>query len=231
MTIKDLEEKPQLRQSLQHLSDGIRTSTQELCGILARKVKNLNPSVNTFHTFREMLMTAEEASTYSLWLTADETSLETFQEKIAGLLEVLLRIVVFWDQQLIKSFQESIKCLKEPLYSMRHTQFLRDIMSLYKVYKNNLLKFQTILIVSCLSQEFIVRFGSFSEKLSHRIDDLLDHKIQSEFWIHLNCIRKLVTSFAEVIKNVAYYPLSKHSRVCKVKISLYQSFFFITFWF
>lgn len=195
LTIKDLEEKPQLRQSLQHLSDGIRTSTQELCGTLARKVKNLNPSVNTFHTFREMLMTAEEASTYSLWLTADETSLETFQEKIAGLLEVLLRIVVFWDQQLIKSFQESIKCLKEPLYSMRHTQFLRDIMSLYK--------------------EFIVRFGSFSEKLSHRIDDLLDHKIQSEFWIHLNCIRKLVTSFAEVIKNVAYYPLSKHSRISK----------------
>ncbi|XP_057376262.1 uncharacterized protein LOC130697379 [Daphnia carinata] len=195
LTIKDLEEKPQLRQSLQHLSDGIRTSTQELCGILARKVKNLNPSVNTFHTFREMLMTAEEASTYSLWLTADETSLETFQEKIAGLLEVLLRIVVFWDQQLIKSFQESINCLKEPLCSMRHTQILRDIMSLYK--------------------EFIVRFGSFSEKLSHRIDDLLDHKIQSEFWIHLNCIRKLVTSFAEVIKNVAYYPLSKHSRISK----------------
>ncbi|KAI9561728.1 hypothetical protein GHT06_012689 [Daphnia sinensis] len=195
LTVKDLEEKPQLRQSLQHLSDGIRTSTQELCGILARKVKNLNPSVNTFHTFREMLMTAEEASTYSLWLTADETSLETFQEKIAGLLEVLLRIVVFWDQQLIKSFQESINSLKEPLCSMRHTQFLHDIMSLYK--------------------EFIVRFGSFSEKLSHRIDDLLDHKIQSEFWIHLNCIRKLITSFAEVIKNVACYPLSKHSRISK----------------
>ncbi len=78
-------------------------------------------------------MTAEEASTYSLWLTADETSLETFQEKIAGLLEVLLRIVVFWDQQLIKSFQHSINYLKEPLYNMRNTQFLHEILSLYKV--------------------------------------------------------------------------------------------------
>jgi len=81
-------------------------------------------------------MTAEEASTYSLWLTADETSLETFQEKIAGLLEVLLRIVVFWDQQLIKSFQNSISYLKEPLYNMRSTQFLHEILSLYKVGYN-----------------------------------------------------------------------------------------------
>ena len=62
-----------------------------------------------------------------------------------------------------------------------------------------------------------MRFGSFSEKLSHRIHDLLDHKLQNEFWIHLKCTRKLVTSFAEVIKNIACFPLSKHSRVCKNK--------------
>ncbi|XP_046641800.1 uncharacterized protein LOC124327034 [Daphnia pulicaria] len=195
LTTKDLEEKPHLRQSLEHLSDGIRLSTQQLCDLLARKLKNLNPSINTFETFKEMLMTAEEAATYSLWLTADETSLETFQEKIAGLLEVLLRIFVFWDQQLIKSFQHSINYLKEPLYNMRNTQFLHEILSLYK--------------------EFIIRFGSFSEKLSHRIQDLLDHKLQNEFWIHLNCIRKLVTSFAEVIKNIACYPWSKHSKISK----------------
>ena len=112
LTMKDLEAKPHLRQSLEHLSDGIRLSTRQLCDLLAWKIKNL---------------------TYSLWLTADETSLETFQEKIAGLLEVLLRIIVFWDQQLIKSFQNSIIYLKEPLYNMRNTQFLHEILSLYKV--------------------------------------------------------------------------------------------------
>jgi hypothetical protein len=133
LTTKDLEAKPHLRQSLEHLSDGIRLSTRQLCDLLAWKIKNLNPSINTFETFKEMLMTAEEAATYSLWLTADETSLETFQEKIAGLLEVLLRIVVFWDQQLIKNFQNSIIYLKEPLYNMRNTQFLHEILSLYKV--------------------------------------------------------------------------------------------------
>ena len=133
MSVKDIQEQPHLRQSLQHLSDGIRVSVRQLCEILARKVKGLNATINTYDTFKEMFLAAEEASTYSLWLTADETSLEMFQEKIAGLLEVLLRLIVFWDQELIKSFQQSINCLRNPLHNMRKSQFLHEIMSSYKV--------------------------------------------------------------------------------------------------
>ena len=72
---------------------------------------------------------------------------------------------------------------------------------------------QRIIIYTIFLQEFITHFCDFSQKLSHRIEDLVDHKIQNEFWIHLNCIRNLVISFSEVIKNIACYPLSKHSRV------------------
>lgn len=137
LTVKDLQEQSHLRESLQHLSDGIRMSTRQLCDILAKKVKDLNPSINTFEAFKEMFITAEEASTYSLWLTADETSLEAFQDKIAGLLEVLLRLIIFWDQELILSFQLSIKHLKQPLYCIRKSQHLREIISAYKVNLNS----------------------------------------------------------------------------------------------
>lgn len=61
----------------------------------------------------------------------------------------------------------------------------------------------------------MIQFGEFTQKLSHRIADLVDRKIQNEFWIHLSCIRKLVTSFSQVVKNIATHPFSKHSRVRK----------------
>ena len=128
-----MEEQPPMRESLQHLSQGIRSTTKQLCEILAKKVKALNPSINNFETFQEMFIAVEEASTYTLWLTLDETSLEAFQEKIAGLLEVLLWLMIFWDQELIKSFKHSISLIKHPLYKMKKTQFLQEIIVCYKV--------------------------------------------------------------------------------------------------
>ena len=62
-------------------------------------------------------------------------------------------------------------------------------------------------------QVFINQFLGFTNQLRHRVNDLVDRRIQNEFWINLSCIRKLASSFASVIKNIARYPLSKHSRV------------------
>lgn len=150
ITLKDLEELPHLRESLQHLSEGIRSSTKQLCEALARKVKALNPSINAVETFQEMFIAVEEASTYTLWLTLDETSLEAFQEKIVGLLEVTLRLMIFWDQELIKSFKASIVKIKQPLYKMKKTQLLHEILMLYKVYLNfRTFEFDVVSKIAC----------------------------------------------------------------------------------
>ena len=49
----------------------------------------------------------------------------------------------------------------------------------------------------------------------HRISDLVDQKMQSELIIHLKCIQKLARSIAEIIRNVASHPLSKHSKISR----------------
>lgn len=128
-----MQEQPHLKESLEHLSEGIRLSTKQLCEILAKKFKTLQSSTDTCDAFKEALVTAEEAAAYSLWLTADETSLEDFQEKIAGLLEVVLKLFVFWDQEIVRNFQDSIINLRKPLQNIRKTQFLHEIISSYKV--------------------------------------------------------------------------------------------------
>lgn len=65
----------------------------------------------------------------------------------------------------------------------------------------------------CDLQEFTKQFLEFSEELQHRVRDLIDRKIRNEFWITLICLQRLATSFTQVIKNIARYPLSRHIRV------------------
>jgi len=137
LTIKDLLEQPNLREKLLHLSEGIQSSAKHLCGILGKKLNTLEPSNHEFISLKELILVAEDASKFSLDLALDADNLEEFQDKIAVLLEVVLKLIILWDRELITDLQLSIVSLRKTLISIRKTQFLHEIISYYKVCYSN----------------------------------------------------------------------------------------------
>ena len=133
LTINDYCEQDNLDEMLQHMSRGIKKTTTNLCLILEKKIKLLNPSLKTPEKLKAMMTIAEEAAGFSLELTLDEASLEEFQEKIVWLLESVLKLMILWDQELILNLKQNIEGLRLPLIEMRKTQFVKEIVSLYKV--------------------------------------------------------------------------------------------------
>ena len=133
LTINDYCEQDNLDEMLQHMSRGIKKTTTNLCLILEKKIKLLNPSLKTPEKLKAMITIAEEAAGFSLELTLDEASLEEFQEKIVWLLESVLKLMILWDQELILNLKQNIEGLRLPLIEMRKTQFVKEIVSLYKV--------------------------------------------------------------------------------------------------
>ena len=80
-----------------------------------------------------MATIAEEASNFSLELSLNEVSLEEFQDKIVWLLESVLKLMIFWDQELVLCLEKNIENLRIPLVEMRNTQFVKELVSLFKV--------------------------------------------------------------------------------------------------
>ena len=136
LTTQDLEERPNLRENLVNFSEGIGSAASQLCEILKRKLKSLNSSCDAASIINELLFAAHEVSIFSVQLATDATNLEDFQDKVAVLLEVVLKLVVLWDRELINHFQQSIINLRKPLIGIRKTQFLHEIVSFYKVFVN-----------------------------------------------------------------------------------------------
>ena len=133
LTINEYCVQDNLDEMLQHMSRGIKKTTTNLCLILEKKIKLLNPSLKTPEKLKAMITIAEEAAGFSLELTLDEASLEEFQEKIVWLLESVLKLMILWDQELILNLKQNIEGLRLPLIEMRKTQFVKEIVSLYKV--------------------------------------------------------------------------------------------------
>lgn len=133
LTINDYCQQDNLDEMLQHMSRGIKKTTTNLCLILEKKIKLLNPSLKTPEKLKAMMTIAEEAAGFSLELTLDDASLEEFQEKIVWLLESVLKLMILWDQELILNLKQNIEGLRLPLIEMRKTQFVKEIVTLYKV--------------------------------------------------------------------------------------------------
>ena len=126
---------------MQHMSQGIQTTATNLCLILEKKINLLNPpTFKTSEKLKGMMTIAEEAASFSLELELDDDSLEKFQGRIVWLLESVLKLMILWDQELILSLKQNLEGLRLPLMEMRKTQFVKEIVSLYKViiYKFNM---------------------------------------------------------------------------------------------
>lgn len=159
LTLKDLQEKPHLQQNLVHLSEGMGTAAHHLCEVLKRKLKSLNPSCNVDTALNELLLAVHEASLFSLELTEDVNNLEDFQDRIAMLLEEILKLVVLWDREIINSFQQSINSLRKPLIGIRKTQFLHEIVSHYKV-RNLCLILKKQLLLHCFPNIYRILYNN-----------------------------------------------------------------------
>jgi hypothetical protein len=116
------------------MSQGIQTTATNLCLILETKINLLNPpTFKTSEKLKGMMTIAEEATSFSLELELDEDSLEKFQGKIVWLLESVLKLMILWDQELILSLKQNLEGLRLPLMEIKKTQFVKEIVSLYKV--------------------------------------------------------------------------------------------------
>jgi hypothetical protein len=135
--LEDLEKHSDLDEILQHLAVGLRSTSQSFVEIFYQKLRSINPvSFNTEIT-KELLAATEDVSATALLLSNDKTLLEPFQDKVAKLLEVILKVILQWDKELIEVFLQAISSLRKPLIGLGKNQFLHEVLSLYKVSFSN----------------------------------------------------------------------------------------------
>lgn len=140
IVLQDLEDKPNLMENVQHLSKGIIASTQTFYNILDKKLKYLNPHSIHFKCLKKLLQAAEDVSASSLQLAKPfEKSLEQFQEKTAGFLELMLEVILVWDREVILSLKNMTENIRKPLISLGKTQVLPEMVSLYKVCSDTII--------------------------------------------------------------------------------------------
>lgn len=133
LTIEDIEKLSDAEKMLQHLSDGLRSSSQNFMETILLKLKHINPTANHFEIIRPLQRATEAVAASSLTLLADLSLLEPFQEKIADLLEVIMKMILHWDRELINVLQQMLANLRKPLIGLRKTQILHEVLCLYKV--------------------------------------------------------------------------------------------------
>lgn len=133
LTIEDIEKLSDAEKMLQHLSDGLRSSSQNFMETILLKLKHINPTANHFEIIRPLQQATEAVAASSLTLLADLSLLEPFQEKIADLLEVIMKMILHWDRELINVLQQMLANLRKPLIGLRKTQILHEVLCLYKV--------------------------------------------------------------------------------------------------
>lgn len=133
LTLRDLQERTELTENLEHLSDGIGKSSKHFCECLGRKLKLLNPTLNTSELFQDMLKVAEEISTNCHLLIFGEIELETFQDKLAGLLEAVLKLLALWDQEVVIGLRKLINYQRNTLVQIRKASKAQGLVNFYRV--------------------------------------------------------------------------------------------------
>lgn len=127
-------------ENVQHLSKGIIASTQTFCDILDKKLKYLNPTSIHFKCLKKLLQAAEDVSTSSLQLAKPfENNLEKFQEKTAGFLELMLEVILVWDQEVIVNLKNMTENIRKALVGLSKTQVLHEMVAFYKVWLDRVL--------------------------------------------------------------------------------------------
>lgn len=133
LTEKDLVQQQRLEENLDHFADGIQKACKHFYECLVNKLKTVNSSLNTREVFDDMLKVSEDISETCLWLKEEKSSLDVFQEKVACLLEAILKLLVLWDQEIVIGLRKLINCLRNTLLQMRKANTAQELVIYYKV--------------------------------------------------------------------------------------------------